>query len=71
MQFIRDVAASEVLQQQIRALGASAELEAVADLGARIGLEFSVEELRAAFRADWAMRRFRYTAGAGVSARTP
>jgi len=56
MQFIARVRSNENLQAQLRELGIDPDLSEVAALGARLGLNFSIAELRSAFGYEWAMR---------------
>lgn len=59
--FIRKVRIQdEALRDQVRALGQDAGLESVVQIGAEAGFNFTTEELRAAYKHDWAMRMIRY-----------
>lgn len=62
LQFIRRVREDEALRGQVRALGTEADEKGLARIGAAAGLEFTVEELRAAFEHDWRMRWLHYGA---------
>jgi len=62
LQFIQQTRRDAALQAQLQALGWRADLAAIAQLGAACGLVFTVEELRTAFKHDWAMRWTRYSA---------
>jgi predicted ribosomally synthesized peptide with nif11-like leader len=56
MQFIRKVREDESLRDQLKALGQAAELESVVQIGAAAGFDFTIEDIRTAFKHDWAMR---------------
>jgi len=56
MQFIARVRSDESLQAELRELGIDPDLSEVAALGARLGLNFSIAELRSAFGYEWTMR---------------
>ena len=60
LHFIQKVGQNQTLKEKIRAMGADADLEDIVKIGAETGLDFSVEELRAAFARDWSMRRYFY-----------
>lgn len=59
LRFIQQTRRDDVLQKQLQSLAHQAALENIVCLGNRIGLSFTVEELRAAFKYDWAMRWLR------------
>ncbi|HKP89837.1 MAG TPA: Nif11-like leader peptide family natural product precursor [Thermoleophilaceae bacterium] len=64
LDFIARVRADAALRDRVRELaGNDGDLDAVARLGAERGLDFTADELRAAFAQDWAMRRLRYEGG--------
>jgi predicted ribosomally synthesized peptide with nif11-like leader len=56
LRFIQAIREEERLQRRVRALGHTADLSAVVQLGAQAGFEFTAEELRTAFKHDWVMR---------------
>ena len=56
MQFIGRVRSDEALKAELRELGIDPDLNQVAALGARLGLNFSIAELRSAFGYEWTMR---------------
>ena len=56
MQFIARVRNEENLQAELRELGIDPDLSQVAALGERLGLNFSIAELRSAFGYEWTMR---------------
>ena len=56
MRFIARVRNDENLQTELRELGIDPDLSEVAALGARLGLNFSIAELRSAFGYEWTMR---------------
>jgi hypothetical protein len=60
LSFIHRVRGNAELSEEVRSLGISPQLDEVAAIGARHGLAFSGEELRAAHRHDAAMRVVRY-----------
>jgi len=59
--FIQRVAAEPELQHEVRAFGADLDLRDLVALGARLDLDFTIEELNDAFVRDWAMRRAHFT----------
>ncbi|HLI78878.1 MAG TPA: Nif11-like leader peptide family natural product precursor [Candidatus Binataceae bacterium] len=60
MQFIARVRSDEKTKAEVRALGLDPELTEVAAIGARMGLHFSVDELRNAYGYEWTMRALYY-----------
>jgi hypothetical protein len=56
MRFIARVRNDENLQTELRELGIDPDLSEVAALGARLGLTFSIAELRSAYGYEWTMR---------------
>jgi predicted ribosomally synthesized peptide with nif11-like leader len=56
LRFIQTVRANPALAGRIQALGTTADLNELVNLGAEIEIEFTGDELRAAFRYDWKMR---------------
>jgi predicted ribosomally synthesized peptide with nif11-like leader len=60
MQFIARVRSDEKIREQLRALGIDPDLAEVAAIGARMGLNFSVDELRNAYGYEWTMRALYY-----------
>ena len=56
MQFISRVRSDENLQTELRELGIDPDLSQVAAVGAHLGLNFSIAELRSAFGYEWTMR---------------
>jgi predicted ribosomally synthesized peptide with nif11-like leader len=70
MEFIQLVRADESLRRELEALGRAADLECVIRIAQSAGYTFSVEELRVAFKHDWAMRWIRF-GGADAQATRP
>lgn len=62
MCFIQTVESDDGLKDAIRAMGHDVSLEQIVELAAQQGLEFSVEDLRAAFAKDWEARWAYYSA---------
>ena len=60
MQFIARVRSDEKIKEAVRALGIDPELAEVVAIGARLGLHFSVDELRSAYGYEWTMRALYY-----------
>jgi predicted ribosomally synthesized peptide with nif11-like leader len=60
LQFIQQLRADEGLKNRISALNDSHNLENFVKLGSELGLSFTVEELKAAHKHDWAMRWLLY-----------
>jgi hypothetical protein len=56
LQFIARVREDAQLKEEIRQLGIDPELSAIVAIGARIGMRFTVEELRKAYGYEWNMR---------------
>jgi predicted ribosomally synthesized peptide with nif11-like leader len=56
LQFIQQVRADVGLKSKLLALNNSPDLETLVKLGAEAGVTFTVEELQAAHKHDWAMR---------------
>lgn len=57
LDFIAHVRAETSLRERVRDEAADGDLDEVVRLGAECGLHFTVDDLRAAFAQDWAMRR--------------
>jgi hypothetical protein len=49
------------LTRRIRELGLGTTIDPLVELGAERGMVFTAEELRKAYRIDWAMRAARYS----------
>jgi hypothetical protein len=62
--FIARVRADAELRDRIRDEAADGDLDAVVRLAAECGLHFTADDLRAAFRQDWSMRRLLHGPGA-------
>jgi hypothetical protein len=60
LQFIHQLRTDEELKNRLFVLNDSPNLESFVKLGAEIGLIFTVEELKAAHKHDWAMRWLLY-----------
>ena len=60
LDFIARVRADAALRDRVRADAGDGDLDALARLGAECGLHFEADDLRAAFKQDWAMRQLRY-----------
>jgi hypothetical protein len=60
MQFIARVRTDEQIREEVRALGIDPDLSEVVAIGGRLGLRFSVEELRSAYGYEWTMRSLYY-----------
>ena len=56
LQFIEQLRVDEELKNRFLILGNSSDLESLVKLGAEVGLSFTVEQLKAAHKHDWAMR---------------
>ena len=65
LKFIHRIRQDDALCERVRARGGKGDLDQVAAIGAEAGFEFSVDELRQAFKHDWTMRWIRY--GQGVT----
>lgn len=63
LQFIARLRADERLRAQLISPDGPAGLERFVELGDRIGLAFTVEELRTAHRDDWGMRYLSFHSG--------
>lgn len=61
LQFIQQVRADEGLKNRVLSLNSSPDLESFVKLGAEVGLTFTVAELEAAHKHDWAMRWLLYS----------
>jgi predicted ribosomally synthesized peptide with nif11-like leader len=59
--FIQRVTEDEPVREAVAGLGQDPELLDLVAIGRRLGLEFSVEDLREAFARDWAMRRAHFS----------
>jgi predicted ribosomally synthesized peptide with nif11-like leader len=68
LRFIRDIRTDESLQNQIKALGATGDLERVVQIADAAGYVLSAADLQTAFKHDWALRWMYYT-GRSQSAR--
>jgi predicted ribosomally synthesized peptide with nif11-like leader len=62
LHFIQRLGDDPDLRQQVRASRIDGDLRRMVELASRIGLEFTVDELRQAHRVDWSMRRMYYGA---------
>ena len=60
LQFIQQLRNDEGLKTRLLALNSHPDLESFVKLGAEIGFAFTVEELKAAHKHDWAMRWLLY-----------
>ena len=63
LEFVRAVREDAALRAEIERLGPDATLEQVAAIGARLGRDFTVDELRAAHAHDWGFRSARFADG--------
>jgi len=61
LQFIQQVRADEGLKNRLLSLNSSPDVESFVKLGAEVGLVFTVAELEAAHKHDWAMRWLLYS----------
>ncbi len=61
LQFIRRVREDQALRNRIQALESTTE-EALVQVGAAAGWDFTAEELQVAFKHDWRMRWLHYSA---------
>jgi hypothetical protein len=64
LSFLRRLREDAGLTQELRDSAATGDLETVVRLAATAGYEFSAQELRAAHRVDWQLRRAAYAASA-------
>jgi len=55
LQFIQQLRTDEGLKNRLVVLNDSPDLESFVKLGAEVGLIFTIEELEAAHKHDWAM----------------
>lgn len=60
LRFLSEVKQDPALRDRLRGLGAPADLEPVRRVGAAAGFAFTADELRTAFKHDWAMRWLRH-----------
>ncbi|AFY57879.1 hypothetical protein Riv7116_5509 [Rivularia sp. PCC 7116] len=56
LQFIEKLRVDEELKKRLLIKSNTPELESFVKLGAEVGLRFTVEQLKAAHKQDWAMR---------------
>jgi len=70
LRFIERLDEDVALQCSLRELSPRGDLEAVVCLAADAGFTFTPDELRAAFRSDWRMRR-RFFGGLSDAPDTP
>lgn len=61
LQFIQKVRQEKSLQSRIQALENDPSLESLVVIGAEAGFVFTIAELQAAHKHDWAMRWFKAT----------
>lgn len=61
LELIQQFRADEQLKTLLLATCKSPNLESFVNLGAEVGLSFTVEELKAAHKHDWAMRGLLYS----------
>lgn len=59
LRFMEAVRKNPALQEQVRSAHDHTGLEQLPRLGREVGLSFTVDDLRAAYRHDWAMRWLR------------
>lgn len=62
LQFIQQFRRDETLKLKVLGCNSSPELESFVNVGAEMGLVFTVEDLTAAHKHDWAMRWLLYNA---------
>jgi hypothetical protein len=62
LQFIRRAREEESLQSRIQALGPAVDLAGLVEVGMEAAMAFTADELQAAFKHDWQMRWFHYSA---------
>ncbi len=67
LRFIGEVRKSEALKEELRPLLGGADLEQVCRIGVEAGFVFTTDELRAAYKHDWAMRWLRDRIREGAS----
>ena len=60
LQFISRVRSDDQVSNGLRRLGIDPDLGECVAMGARMGLHFSVEELRTAFGYEWTMRSIHF-----------
>lgn len=62
LRFIERLGTDLALQAELRNVDPPGDLEQATRIAARAGFDFDADELRAAFRADWQIRRRFYGA---------
>ena len=60
MAYIQKVSGDPALRKKIEELEKRKDLDDIAALGAGVGYDFTIEELRRAFLIDWEMRWHRF-----------
>ncbi len=58
--FIQSAKQDTPLKDRIQSLDKEADLEDLVQIGAEVGFDFTIEELQAAYKHDWAMRWFHH-----------
>ncbi len=69
LRFIQQIRQDETLKEKLGALGVDVEIERVVDLAQSAGWLCTAEELRTAFKYDWTMRWFHFSAASHAVAK--
>lgn len=56
LQFIEKLRVDEELKKRLLIKSNNPDLESFVEVGAEVGLSFTVEQLKAAYKHDWGMR---------------